>query len=270
MFKPLLSLMIFLASQPALAGLGCLRGFTALPGKRAVGVETIHKNGGQVITILLPMPAPNTLVLDLNTMTARSSYPERFTMSDGTINAAFVTVDTSPRSTLTACVKELAAEVEKNTGGKDAQLSLLKDFLAGYLRPVPESFDFPWDPRRERRLPKEYAEAASLAPGHFPLETSLTHVTIPLEAFLKEARGACLPKVMLTSLVMKELGLEHRVRAGGTGEEGHMWIELPDGRHLDPTWNLLQRPSTAGALPGWFLMDRTYLFENQFFPVAVD
>lgn len=261
---------IWLFASPAFAAHPCVRGFEPRAEKRAVGVETIHKAGSQVITILLPMPAPGTLVLDLNAMTVRSSYPERFAMSDGTINAAFITVDTSPRSRLSHCVEELAREVQKEAGGKEAQLSLLKDFLSSYLREVPEDYSFPWDPARERRLPKEFAEAANLSAGHFPLATSLTHPAVPLESFLKAGKGACLQKVMLTSLVMKELGLEHRVRAGGTGDAGHMWIELPDGRHLDPTWGLLMKPSRAGAGPGWFLMDRTYLFENQFFPVAVD
>lgn len=264
------TLFSLLLSLPAFAGHPCVRGFEPRIEKRAVGVETIHKAGAQIITILLPMPAPGARVLDLNAMTTRSSYPELFTMSDGTINAAFITVDTSPRSRLSHCITELANEVRREARGGEAQLSLLQDFVSRHLKEVPEDYSFPWDPSRERRLPKEFAEAAELAPGHYPLATSLSHPAVPLESFLKAGRGACLPKVMLTSLVMKELGLEHRVRAGGTGDSGHMWIELPDGRHLDPTWRLLQRPSRAGAGPGWFLMDRTYLFENQFFPVAVE
>ncbi len=260
-----------IASPVAVAAMpDCVRGYQPSPSSRGVGVETIHNDSGRIITILLPMPERGQRLLDLNATRFNTAYPERFTMSDGTLASAFISIDLRPRSLLSACVAELAGRVRASGRSTEARLEALRDLTHEFLREVPDTYSFPWDPRRERRLPREFEEAGSLAPGHYPLETSLSHPVIPLEAFLKEGRGACLPKVMLTSLVMKELDIEHRVRAGGTESSGHMWIELPDGRHLDPTWRLLQRPTSRGASPGWFRMDQTYLFENQFFPVTVD
>lgn len=260
-----------LVSPAALASMpDCVRGYQPQITERGVGVETIHKDPARIITIFLPMPARGQALLDLNAMRISTSYPERFTMSDGTLASAFIAIDLTRNSTLSHCVRELAARVRAEARSKEQKLELLRNLAHELLREVPDTYSFPWDPRREPRLPREFEQAGELAPGHYPLETSLSHPVVPLEAFLKQGRGACLQKVMLTSLVMKELDLEHRVRTGGTESSGHMWIELPDGRHLDPTWRLLQRPSSRGASPGWFRMDQTYLFENQFFPVAVD
>lgn len=260
-----------LASSLAVAAMpDCVRGVLPSVSERGVGVETVHKDPGRVITIFLPMPGRGQALLDLNAMRFAASYPERFTMSDGTLASAFISIDLTRNSTLSYCVRELAAQVRAEARSREQKLEALRNLAHELLREVPDSYSFPWDPRREPRLPREFAQAGELAPGHYPLETSLSHPVIPLEAFLKQGRGACLPKVMITSLVMKELDIDHRVRAGGTESSGHMWIELPDGRHLDPTWRLLQRPSSRGASPGWFRMDQTYLFENQFFPVTVD
>jgi hypothetical protein len=251
--------------------LGCARSVdSSVSGTRAAGVETIHKQGNTVITILLPMPKGGAALLDLNAMGFNASYPERFTMSDGTLGTAFVEVDTRNRSSLMDCVRGMAEQVREQGSSKDAMLGVLKDFISQYLLEVPEGARFPWDPKKEPKLPAEFQEAADLKPGHYPLKTGIQHPVVPLEAFLKQGRGACLPKVMLTSLVMKELKIPHRVRVGGTDSSGHMWIELPDGRHLDPTWKLLKSPSARGAGPGWFRFDQSYLYENQFFPVAED
>ncbi len=253
------------------AGLDCLQGYQPYAGSRAVGVETVHKDADRIITIFLPLPFPGRAVLDLNAMNFRGSYPDRFTLSDGTLASAFISIDNRPHSTLNACVKEIAEKVSGEAGRKrGARLEALRVMAHEFLDEVPDDYRFSWDPRRELREPVEFSEAGKLQPGHYPLQTSLSLPVIPLEAFLKVGKGACLPKVMITSLVMKELEIEHRVRAGGTDGSGHMWIELPDGRHLDPTWKLLERPSFRGAPPGWFRMDQSFLFENQFFPAAVD
>lgn len=263
--------LFLLLSLPAQAGgLACLSSVDTIPGQRNVGVETIHKLGNTVITILLPLPKSGGRILDLNSLKYDASYPDRFAMSDGTLESAFIEVDLRSKSSLRECVTEMADKVKSEAGSKAAMLDVLKVFISRYLGEVHERTVFPWDPKREPKLPSEFAEAADLSPGHFPLKTGLQQPSIGLEAFLKKGRGACLPKVMLTSLIMKELGIPHRVRAGGTDSSGHMWIELPDGRHLDPTWQLLQKPVTRGADRGWFRMDQSYLYENDFFPVAED
>lgn len=237
---------------------------------RRIGVETIHRDDrGNVISIFLPLPKANHgQIRDLQTLGFNSAYPKDFTISDGTLKTAFISVDLHAGSPLQGKIERLAHEVSAEARGGDP-LPLLAGFVSRHLADVPQGWRLPWDPLATHGIPAEFYAVKDFAPGHGPLTVAdRRHPTVPLEAFLAEGKGACLPKVLLTSLIMKKLGLPHRVRAGGTEHTGHMWIELPDGRHLDPTWKLLSTPSTAGALPGWFRFDQTFLFRDQFFPFA--
>lgn len=259
------------ALGPAWATANTCRALVSPPtDTRRVGVETIHRDEqGRAISIFLPLPLSRRgIIRDLQAMDFDASYPNSFTISDGTLKTAFISVNLRTGSLLRKKIDQLAAAVTREARGGDP-LPVLKTFIARHLAPVPEGTRLPWDPAAAENLPAEFSAVKDLPAGHGPLTVAgRQHPTVPLEAFLAEAKGACLPKVLLTSLIMKNLGLRHRVRAGGTEFSGHIWIELPDGRHLDPTWSLLQRPTTAGVPPGWFRIDRSVLFRDQFFPFA--
>lgn len=252
------------------AELNCLAGASLQTETRKVGVETIYKAPGTTITVFLPMPRIQAgSLIDLNSMDNAELLPEKLTFSDGTLLTAFNSVDLSADSTLNGCLDELEARLELSRG-TEAVLQQLTTLVAQYLGTVPEGFRFPWDPANGESLPPEFRKAADLDPGHYPLITNLSHVTVPLEWYLREGRGYCLQKVLFTSFLLKRLNIPHRIRAGGSTAAGHMWIELDDGRHLDPTWNLLEKPTEEGAPPGWFRLGKTLLFQDQFFPAAVD
>jgi hypothetical protein len=276
-FPILLGCALGMPAAAADARLACLEGFKVEPRSRAVGVETIHRTSSTVISVFLPVPASeNGYLEDLNALGFDDAYPARFSFSDGSLGTAFIDVDMRPGSRLERCVAELAERFEASSSRKE-KLERLVHFLDDFLDPVPEGKRFPWEPSRKPALPPEFAAAADLKVGHFPLLTKLTQPEVPLEAFLQARQGVCVQRVLLLSLLMKKLSLRHRVRAGGVdlagngeGGGGHVWIELPDRRHLDPTWHLLEKPSTAGALDGWFGIGHSFLFRNQVFPVAVD
>jgi hypothetical protein len=247
--------------------------------RRPVGVETIHRDSETTITIFLPLPASGAGYLeDLNALSFDDKYPARFIFSDGSLISSFIEVDLSAGSRLSQCVDELAERFQKALGRKADPLPALVNFFDDYMDPIPAGFRLPWETTRPPPLPPEFAGAADLPVGHYPLATKLSQRVVPLEAFLKEKRGVCVQRVLLVSLLMKKLGLRHRVRAGGIqvegdgsgGGGGHVWVELPDRRHLDPTWHLLEKPSRDGVDEGWFRMDRTYLFRNQVFPIVID
>ena len=267
------TLAFFCAPAFAAPKLACLEGFTPQPVSRKVGVETIHLLNRTVITVFTPMPASEKgRVLNINAMAFGDAFPERFVLTDGTLSSAFVSVDLSPGSRLQYCVDELTAALNVQLGSPDADpLPKLVTFLDQYMDSVPPGFRYPWDRRQVPELPKEYYAARDFSPGHYPLSTSLRHPTVPLESFLLERRGVCQQRVMLVSLILQRLGISHRSRAGGSGGgAGHIWIELPDGRILDPTWHLLEKPTTKGAFPGWFRLSQTYLFRNQVYPFVTD
>lgn len=237
---------------------------------RTVGVETIHRDDrSNIISIFLPLPkTQGGIIRDLQVMDFHSAYPRDFTISDGTLRTAFISVNLRDGSVLRSQIDRLAAEVLTQARGGDP-LPVLSHFISRYLGEVPRGTRLPWDPAPVVGVPAEFFAVKHLGAGHGPLTVhGRQHPTVTLESFLAEGKGTCLPKVLLTSLIMKKLELPHRVRAGGTEQSGHMWIELPDGRHLDPSWGLLQMPTTAGASPGWFRFDQSFLFRNQFFPFA--
>jgi len=259
------------------APLSCLKDFELAKRRVPVGVETIHRTSETAITIFLPLPQGERGYLEnLNSLGYDDKYPERFTFSDGSLGTAFIDVDMREDSRLRTCVRELS-ERFRALGRSADPAARLVHFLDDYLDPVPTGFKFPWEAARGPALPPEFRRAGDLPVGHFPLATSLLHTEVPLEAFLKAKRGVCVQRVLLLSLVMKELGLRHRVRAGGIevhgdgsgGGGGHVWIELPDRRHLDPTWHLLEKPSENSG-DGWFHIDRSDLFRNQVFPITVN
>ena len=251
--------------------LDCLQGLSPKAELRAVGVETINVNASVVSTIWLPMPkSSNKRILDLNSMGFNTAYPSDFAISDGTLVSAFASVDLRAGSTLDRCLNEMAASVRRQAPTIERQIFLLKDFIGFYLEHVPDDFLFPWSLQHEPRLPSQFYEARGLPAGHFPLLTNMRHPIIPLESYLWARRGACQVKALLTSLLMKKLGILHQMRSGFSEWSGHAWIELPDGRHLDPTWQILDYPHTDGAWPGWFRVDQTFLTRNQVFPFAAE
>lgn len=263
-----------LFSAPALAApkLACLEGFTPKAVSRSVGVETIHVLDGAAITIFTPMPATaKGRVLNINAMAFGERFPERFVLTDGTLRSAFVSLDLSPGSRLQSCVDELTSALKAELGARKDPVPSLVTFLDQYMDTVPEGFRYPWDRRKVPALPAEFYAAGRLDPGHYPLKTGLRQPTVPLESFLHEGRGVCQQRVMIASLILQRFGISHRVRAGGSGGgAGHIWIELADGRILDPTWHLLEKPTTKGAFPGWFRLSHTYLFHNQVYPFVAD
>lgn len=273
--RALTLLIAALLSTPAVAApkLACLEGFSAKPVWRKVGVETIHVLNGSAITIFTPVPAtPRGRVLNINAMAYGETFPERFVLTDGTLKSAFVSVDLRPDSRLQRCVDELTAALKAQLGAQATDpVPALVTFLDQYMNPVPDGFLYPWDRKQLPAFPQQFYDAGRLPPGHYPLETTLTQPTVPLESFLLEHHGVCQQRVMLTSLILQRYGISHRLRAGGSGGgSGHIWIELADGRHLDPTWHLLEKPTRQGALPGWFRISQTFLFRDQVYPFVVD
>ena len=249
--------------------LECLKAVSSATVPSRVGVQTVH-NWSAPITLLIPMPlSPQGKVLDMNALDS-SQMPETFRISEGTLRSAFMLVDARQGSPLSACLDELVEDVRARAKTKETQLQLLKTFIAEHLDEVKAGDVFAWDPKVVPPLPPEFPKAAPLTPGHAPLMTKLLQPTVRLEAYLQDGRGLCLQKALLTSLILKRLGIKHRVRAGSSQFAGHTWIELTDGRHLDPTWQLLETTTTEGAWPGWFRFSRSFLYRNDHFPITVD
>ncbi|MGK5087491.1 transglutaminase domain-containing protein [Bdellovibrionota bacterium FG-2] len=102
--------------------------------------------------------------------------------------------------------------------------------------------------------------------GHYSLRSHQLQDVVPLEKFLEAGYGTCLHKALLASLLLDQLGIPHRLVNGATRSVGHTWIELKDGKILDPSLKKLERPSPSVAFPGWIKYGESIVFENQVWP----
>ena len=240
----------------------------AFADSRVAGVETVHRDSGTAVTIYLPMPEAGGQIEDLNGFQFGEELPTKFVISDGTISSAFISVDDSPGSALNTAVNQLTTEVRSLARNTDS-IEVLRTFISSKLADAPED----WHPGisgPQLPQPPEFASAANMPVGAYPLATNILQPTMPVEDFLSYGQGNCVPRTILTTLIMKRLGLSRRLRAGATQTSGHMWLELPDGRHLDPTWQIVGPTSTAGAWAGWFHFSMSYLYTDDVWPFAVD
>jgi len=239
-----------------------------VPNRLPVGVETIHRDPKKIITIELPM-APEGIpsrIMDVNGKPAIERMPDRWVMSDGTVRTAFIGVDRSTGSRLDLCITELAARLPRMDN--EATLEFLRDHLQDYLREPSAGFVFSWDKdsNETAELKELYLAAKDLPVGQYPLRSKQSHAVVLLEEFLRAGYGTCLHKAILASLLLEKLNIPHRLVNGATQKSGHTWVQLQDGRILDPSLKLLERPTLSQALPGYFKYGDTFAFENQVWP----
>ena len=231
-----------------------------------VGVETIDRSTGIAVTIFLPMPQPGSDILNVNTMRYDQSFPTHFIYSDGSLLSPFIRIDDREETPLHQILDRFASEVRDRALKNNLSLvEVLRTFIGRKIRPVelsPKQFI--------NSAPPEFSQAARLPAGHYPLATRLENKVISLEDYLEIGHGNCVQKTLFTTLIARRLGIPHRMRAGASKSTGHVWIELADGRILDPTWEVVDATTTEGALPGWFRFSRTYLHVSDVYPVVVD
>jgi hypothetical protein len=266
-FLILIVIIPFVLASPPVSALGevCERIFERQEKLRQVGVETIFKGMGKSVVIAVAMPGPRGHLLNLNALGHGDRLPISFIYSDGAFDTPFIEVDSHPGTPLDIQIKLFAADVERNASiDQEAKLDYLRTFIAQRIGEVHGTGD-------QQALPvPEVEEVINEPVGHFPLSTQLSKKVVKLESFLSSRQGNCVPKTILTSLILRRLGIKHAIRAGATELSGHLWIELDDGRILDPTWQVIERPHFNGSWPGWFGFSRSYLRLDPVYPITVD
>ena len=269
------------ADAAPVSGTKHLQCFTAsakpshLPSSLPVGVETIHRDTEKIITIFVPLAPTGTASRMMNTNLKNAGAPltDRFVISDGTVRTAFVGVDTLPGSRLDLCLTEILSGFP--TKKPEGVLDYIRDHLQeDFLKEPPKGFNFAWDQNRKADSPELtelFHAAKDMTVGQYPLRSKTLDDVVPLEKFIEAGYGTCLHKALLASLLLTKLGIHHRLVNGATRLVGHTWIELDDGRILDPSLEQLDHAETAKALPGWFKYGNTFAFENQVWPyLALD
>lgn len=266
---------LFLAmlSATALGQLNCLTKKVnviprQLPNEVEMGIANTHSDPSKLISVFVPIPSNSVKgqLFDFHLM--ENKLPQKFLVGDGSLERVIIGIDQRPGTRLSLCLNELANRLTDN-GRKtpEATLEEIRSQILNYLAPVPEEDILPWDetlpePGDVSGFLERVRSQGVKAP---PIPTGKKLKVVPLESYLQYGESYCLQKSILTALLMQQLKQKFKVVFGG-GEavgSGHNWIKLSDGRYLDTTWQILQKPTTEGALPGWFRHGSSWMFLNQ-------
>lgn len=278
-FAAAAALIALVSASGAEAGLKCFSAPAAaplLPDSVEVGVETVHADQDKIITIDVPLPGPTTAgrMRSMNSKRDIEPMPLRYVVSDGSVRRAFIGVDHRPGTRLDRCIDELVSELPRGRNGsldREIVFEFLRDHLMDYLRPIPQGVAMAWDQNLTEApiLSTLFTQARDLKVGHFPLSSGVRQPVAPLESYLEQGYGACIHKSLVASMILEKLRIPHRIVMGGSMQTGHTWIELSDGRILDPTWQILDQPNDQGMNPGWMMHGQTPVFRDQIYPYLV-
>jgi hypothetical protein len=122
-------------------------------------------------------------------------------------------------------------------------------------------------------LKRAQDEIRGWAVGHVPHATGQNLPVLPLEEWIRHQEGYCLQMVLVASMVLERHGIPHRVVNGALVYTtvkyygGHVWIELADGRVLDPAWGVLEAPGAGPSyIPLGFGFGGGFRFPYSVFP----
>ncbi|MFO0722625.1 MAG: hypothetical protein U1E65_02500 [Myxococcota bacterium] len=264
----------------------------SLPAEVGLGAETIHRYvdprvTAKDITVSVYLPLATTefggALLDMNAKAFEVRTPDRCIVGDGSTRRAFVGIDKRPGTPLDRWLDALAARAPRNADGScdlTAVLEHLRTDLGKLMKGTETSAglgELPWDKQISLSAdPSPTFKAAGAADIGQPIESGLNYPVVPLERYLEEGVGYCLQKSLVAGFILEKLGFPYRIVQGaneiGPGwSSGHTWVEVPDGRVLDPTWAILQKPTQfSEILPERFMIGETYRFKNPIYPYLRD
>jgi hypothetical protein len=264
----------------------------ALPSDVGLGASTIHRYldprvvASQItVTAFVPIPSAGAtgVMLDLNKKALHETIPDRAVIGDAGRTRAFLGIDKRPGTALHQAIGEIVDQIPKNAGGgldPEQVIQFVRVQINQLLAWPPGSSAndgaavLPWDLgiQTGAQVWDAFAAAGALAVGHDPVPAGEDHPVVPLEKYLALGKRYCIHKAILAALILERCAIPHRVVNGavstGPGTTtGHTWIELADGRILDPAWKLVAAPKSDGApIPGFFQLGGWWRFENQSFP----
>ncbi len=268
----------------------------SLPSQMGLGVATIHRYTDTrvtpstiAITVFTPVSTPEfpSTVLDLTARKHHEILPDRCIIGDAGLTRAFLGIDKREGTPLDQKLDAIVAEIPKKPDGTidpEAAIQFVRvrtNQLIAWT--AGSSFndgraEFAWDKaiKVDPSAWDTFESVAFQAVGELPVLTGQTFPVVPLEKYLDAGQGYCIQKALLASLILERAGVHHRIANGAVSKSagvstGHTWIELADGRILDPAWKQIGTPDTTNApVPGFFKFGGSWRFENQSFPYLRD
>ncbi len=274
------------------------RFITAVPRELEAGVAHVHSyrlnpnDGGMVVSVLVPSPKgfAGAIIGDLANQNASQPWPRRFVISDGYPGGEFLYVDLTSGSPLRLELQRILSQLKSKgldpAKNREAFLNHLKKNASGFFRSQEEGslsraaqgvLRKPPAFNMSQAASREFSDFSGKGIGPAVFDLGQKKAVTPLEFhFTKDACGMCIHNALITSLLLQEAGIPHRFRAGFASysgpsyqNTGHSFLELSDGRILDPTWNFLKQKKPHRDHPEWIEGAGWWWTENAHFPFLI-
>jgi hypothetical protein len=264
-----------------------------MPTAAGLGVTTIHRFTEprvtpSIIAVTVYTPIPTTdvpgIMRNTNDKPFAEPLPRRFVIDDGGLTRAFTGIDLSRGSALDQKLDAIVARMPKQADGsiaKEDAIEFVKRETNKLIKWTRGSSandgrdEFDWDKAivvDRAHVQNVFNGAAYQTVGEPPIGTGQTMTIAPLEAYLDAGEGYCIQKALLAACLLDKVGVPFRIVngavAGSPGRStGHTWLELDDGRVLDPAWSSLQSVTfDHDTHATWFRFGGSYRYANQSYP----
>jgi hypothetical protein len=253
-----------------------------LPARLPMGAAMIHRYEEPrvtpsliAVTVWVPMRAADSqgLLVNMNSTHFPADLPQRFVIGDGGATRSFLGIDLTPDSPLSRAIEAIYQEAAPGDVVEflRAHTNELIEWTAGSSYNDGRK-ELPWDvaiPAFNSDLGAIMAQAANEQLYHYPIASGEELPVVGLESYIALGKGYCLEKALLASLVLSRAGLRHRLVNGAVSmapgvSVGHTWIELADGRVLDPAWEIVEEPGRGHPIHAdWIKVGGEWRYENQ-------
>jgi hypothetical protein len=261
----------------------------ALPSRVGVGVcsalryrDETQNDPEVTVSVFVPMPSAELkgTLLNLNAMRFDQCLPDRCILGDGGRTRAFIGVDKRPGTPLDAWLQAIIKRIPRTDGRIDRETALVwmrfnATKLIGFTPGAATndtSAELPWDREivQSEHDMEAFRKAGTLEYGALPLPTGTERTVVPLERYLELGQGYCIQRAILVHILLERIGIRSRIVAGAVmnngSSSGHTWVELEDGRVLDPSWELkAPKGAREGGPTRGFKFGDSYRFEDGWF-----
>lgn len=239
------------------------------PGEVQSGVAHVHQyriksdDPGIVVSVMVPSATgfPNAKMADLAMQDLKHPWPQKFVLSDGYSGGDFLYVDLSPKSPLKIEMKRVLNRMKKdgfdpavdreaflNHVASDTSQYFNSSEAASLTKAADGIISDPPAFNMGTAASQTFSDFKGKGIGSMVFDLGEKKGLVPFEYYFTDnACGMCIHKALLASLILDEAGIPHRFRTGfasftgpSYSNTGHSFLELEDGRILDPTWHFLK------------------------------
>ncbi|MBX9769079.1 MAG: hypothetical protein K2X47_17520 [Bdellovibrionales bacterium] len=246
----------------------------------SVIVNTVYAPGTKINSDLAQ-------VQNLNEVWFPNQRWTQFVVGDGSVRRAFNSVDAREGSRLMSWIKSILWNLEQTRPDftdEDLIRFLAFELTDHHLGWTQHAYlgdgraELPWDLKIESNSDLGFDFQTMIDKEvdlHWWTTRQMEFPVVPLERYLEFGKGYCLQRSIIASLILSVRGIRHRIVNGaldnGPGKTGgHTWLFLGDGRILDPSMNILERPKRNHPFQkSWYHVGVGYRFESALYPALL-